>query len=128
MKNNFPLATVVLLASAPIWVVGCYTPQSYAKKAYESAVIQKTTSYKCDEGESFNVTYGFSQKGSPTYAQAYLNGKIRFMPIKLKNTDTAITTFGDDDNFRLITDSITGKNIQVQSPSNEIIYKSCIPL
>lgn len=105
--------------------------QEDAREMDAATVVRKAVNYDCGNGKRLKVTYGFNKQGLPTYAQAYLNGKTRFMPINLNYSDMVGTTFGDENNFSLSTEGITNKKyrkaIQVQSPSSEIIYKSCSP-
>lgn len=128
MKIKF-LLPVLTLTIFPTMVIAMDTPQSDARQADQDTVIKKVVNYKCSNGKKVKVTYGFNVQGLPTYAQAYLNGKNRFMPINLYRSDMTGTTFGDENNFSLSTGSITSKkyrsDILVQSPSSEILYKNC---
>lgn len=87
--------------------------------------------YRCNSGKSVKVTYGFNEQGLPTYAQAYLNGKNRYMPINLNHSDMSATDFGDENHYSLHTNTepITKKSyrpdIQIQDPASNIVYKSC---
>lgn len=109
--------------------VAAVKPQADARQMAEATVVKKVVNYNCGTGKRLKVTYGFNKQGLPTYSQAFLSGKTRFMPINLNLSDRVGTTFGDDNNFSLRTSGITSKNykadIQVQSPSSEMIYKSC---
>lgn len=131
MKIFTSLIALPLLASVSVMAVANDNPQEDARKMDESTVVRKAVNYYCGQGKRLKVTYGFNKQGLPTYAQAYLSGKNRFMPINLNLSDMVGTTFGDDNNFSLHTAGITSRkyraNIQVQSPSSEIIYKSCSP-
>lgn len=125
------LSAVVLTTalSAPL-AMAKDNPQSDAREADESTVVRKVVNYRCDLTKALKVTYGFNKQGEPTYAQAFLSGKTRFMPINLYLSDLTGTHFGDDNNFSLSTiGGITSKKyragIQVQSPASEMIYKSC---
>lgn len=129
MKKIFSLIAIPVLTSISFLAVASDRPQEDARKMDESTVVRKAVNYNCGHGQRLKVTYGFNKQGLPTYAQAYLSGKTRFMPINLNLSDMVSTTFGDDNNFSLHTAGITSKkyraDIQVQSPSSEIIYKSC---
>lgn len=129
MKKVFSAIGVALLTITSISAMATDRPQADARKMAESTVVKKVVNYNCGMGKHLNVTYGFNKQGLPTYAQAYLNGKTRFMPINLYLSDMVGTTFGDDNNFSLSTAGITSRkykaDIQVQSPASEIIYKSC---
>lgn len=41
----------------------------------------------------------------PTYAHAYLSGKMRLVPVNLNLSNSDSTTFGDDNSFSLHTAS-----------------------
>ncbi|MFW2178252.1 MULTISPECIES: spore coat protein U domain-containing protein [unclassified Moraxella] len=104
-------------------------PQEDGAKAMKSAVSKKTVNATCSNGTKVKVTYGFNRQGLPTYAQAYLNGKTRFMPVNLYRTDAVGTVFGDDNNFSLYSGVITSKNyrqaVNIQDPASEFIGKNC---
>lgn len=102
-----------------------------ARQADESAVNKREVTYQCQGKKSVKVTYGFNKQKQPTYAQATLNGKSRFMPINLAHSDSVGTRFGDDDNFSLGASAITLANYHkvgvdtIQSPASDILYKDC---
>lgn len=104
----------------------------YSELAYESTVSKKKVSYQCQSNKSVTVTYGFNDKGLPTYAMALLEGKQRFMPLNFQRSDHVDTTFGDDNSHRLGTDHMDIKNyhqksILITNQGNEIIFKNCNP-
>lgn len=106
--------------------------QSDAREAYESAVKTASVKYSCQQNRKLTVKYGFNKQGLPTYAQAKLNGKTRFMPINLNTSDASGTNFGDENNFSLYADPMEWKNhrkvgMSIQSPASEILYKMCKP-
>ncbi|MGQ8821348.1 ACP-like domain-containing protein [Bibersteinia trehalosi] len=105
-------------------------PHSDARQAHASTVKTTKVKYVCQDNKKLTVKYGFNKQNRPTYAEAKLNGKTRFMPINLHETDESGTTFGDENNFSLYGDPMTFSNhrranINIQSPSNEILYKLC---
>lgn len=102
-----------------------------ARQADDTTVTKRQVNYQCQSGKSVKVTYGFNQQNLPTYAQATLSGKSRFMPINLAYSDNVTTRFGDDNNFSLGTSALTLSNYHkvgidtIQNPASEILYKSC---
>lgn len=102
-----------------------------ARQADESTVNKRQVVYQCQGNKSVKVVYGFNKQNLPTYAQASLNGKSRFMPINLAHSDNVGTRFGDDNNFSIGASAITLSNYHkvgvdtIQDPANEILYKSC---
>ncbi len=100
--------------------------------SYDSAVKVRQVNYACQSKRQVKVTYGFDKKNLPTYAQAYLNGKTRFLPINLARSfnNDDLTVFGDAENFSLITDPLRFNNYQhlsisVQDANSEFLYKEC---
>lgn len=129
MKKMMIFTTVAIMVSSVAQAAGM---QSDARTAHESAVKSGSVKYRCQQGRNLTVKYGFNKKGQPTYAQAKLNGKTRFMPINYHTSDATSTNFGDENNFSLSADPMNWKNfrkagISIQSPSNEILYKLCEP-
>ena len=98
-------------------------------KSVNSTVITKVVNYQCQSNKKVSVTYGFDKQNKPTYAQAFLNGKTRFMPLNIKRTDQVDTVFGDENNFSLTTSHMTVDNYQlpilITDPAQEIIFKNC---
>lgn len=129
MKKIMILATAAMLASGVAQAAG---EQSDAREAHESTVKTSRVKYQCQQGKKLTVRYGFNKQGLPTYAEAKLNGKTRFMPINLNTTDATGTNFGDENNFSLYADPMTWKThrkagMSIQSPASEILYKLCEP-
>lgn len=128
MKKLMTLATALTFAGLST-VAMAGGAQSQPGEA-GSTVSSKNVSYNCG-GKRVTVKYGFNKQGLPTYAQAFLNGKTRYMPINLNYSDMSATDFGDENNFSLHTNTgpITKKNyrrgIQIQEPGSQILYKSC---
>lgn len=126
MKKLITIISAIALVSVSTFA-SAGTEQSKPGEAGRT-VMKKVVRYNCD-GKRVKVTYGFNRQGLPTYAQAFLNGKTRYMPINLNLSDNVDTVFGDDNNFSLSSSAITSRKyhspMQVQSPASEIIYKSC---
>ena len=98
--------------------------------SHDMAVKVRKVNYTCGSNEKLSVTYGFNKQFLPTYAQANLNGKDRFLPINLGRSDTVDTVFGDEENFSIMTDAMRLNNyhklsINVQNANSEIVYKGC---
>lgn len=103
---------------------------SDAATAHKDTVKTRTVAYACQGGKKVKVKYGFNKQNLPTYAEAKLNGKTRFMPINLNFSDNITTRFGDDNNFSLSADAMTYKKyragtLNILSPSSEMLYKLC---
>lgn len=124
VKILAPVALLVLSGTA------FAQTQSDPAQAYKDAVKTKTVNYTCQSGKKVSVKYGFNKQNLPTYAQARLNGKTRFMPVNLNRSDNVSSNFGDENNFSLSAGVITYKNvnksnIMIQSPASEILFKNC---
>ncbi|MDY2948113.1 DUF7606 domain-containing protein [Mannheimia varigena] len=129
MKKLMMIATAAMMVSGFAHAAG---EQSDPREAHESTVKTSTVKYSCQNGRKVTVKYGFNKQGIPTYAEAKLNGKTRFMPINLNTTDATGTNFGDENNFSLYGDPMEFDNhrkveMSIQSPSSEILYKFCKP-
>lgn len=129
MKNIITLSALAFIATNMVQAAGL---QSDAREAAESTTKTEYIKYRCQNGKHLSVKYGFNSQQQPTYAQAKLNGKSRFMPINVHTSDATGTTFGDEHNFSLYGDPITFKavktaEINIQSPAAEILYKDCKP-
>lgn len=98
----------------------------------DATIVTKSVNYQCQSHKQLSVTYGFDKQNQPTYAQAFLNGKTRFMPLNVKHSDQVSTVFGDENNFRLSTAQMTAENYQlpmlITDPAQEIIFKNCDPV
>lgn len=95
-------------------------------------VSRKAVSYSCQSGKKVKVTYGFNRQGLPTYAQAFANGKTRYMPINLSRSDNVDTVFGDENSFSLAASYMDRKNyhrrsVMITAPDGEIVFKNCSP-
>lgn len=130
--NKIILAVPALALALSTSAFATSYPHSDAATADKNTVKTRTVAYTCQAKKTVKVKYGFDKKNKPTYAQAKLNGKTRFMPINHHLTDIASTQFGDENNFSLMADAMNYKNahkasMSIQSPSSEILYKLCSP-
>lgn len=76
------------------------------------------------------MTYGFNEQYLPTFAEANLNGKKRFLPINLARSDDTMTIFGEEENFSVMTGPLRLNNYHkssanIQNAKSEILYKGC---
>ena len=99
-------------------------------ESYDSAVKHRQVNYTCQNNKKVSVTYGFNKQNLPTFAEANLNGKKRFLPINLGRSDMVDTVFGDEENFSVMTGALRLNNYHkssanIQDASSEIIYKGC---
>lgn len=99
-------------------------------EAHETATKVRQVTYQCGKGGQVKVTYGFNAEKLPTYAEAHLGGKTRFLPINLAHSDAAGTSFGDENSWRIGSAAITLGNyhksdVLIQDPNSEIAYKHC---
>lgn len=102
------------------------------QQAHATTAVTKQVTYQCAGKKPVKVTYGFNKQGIPTFAEAFLEGKKRFMPMNLAHSDFVGTRFGHDKdhNYMLNTRGITSKDykkstIMVTTPDNKIIFKNC---
>ena len=101
-----------------------------ASESYDTAVKIRQVNYSCQNNKKVSVTYGFNKQDLPTFAEANLDGKKRFLPINLGRSDTVDTVFGDEDNFSIMTGALRLNNYHtssanIQNASSEILYKGC---
>ena len=101
-----------------------------ASESYDTAVKIRQVNYSCQSNKKVSVTYGFNKQNLPTFAEANLNGKKRFLPINLGRSDDVDTVFGDEENFSIMTGALRLNNYHkssanIQDASSEIIYKGC---
>jgi len=99
-------------------------------ESYDSAVKHRQVNYTCQNNKKVSVTYGFNKQNLPTFAEANLNGKKRFLPINLGRSDMVDTVFGDEEYFSIMTGALRLNNYHkssanIQDASSEIIYKGC---
>ncbi|WP_426222446.1 DUF7606 domain-containing protein [Psychrobacter sp. DWR1-2-3] len=126
------------LSSAGILIsmLGSGSAMAYSNKvmepseSYDSAVKHRQVNYTCQNNKKVSVTYGFNKQNLPTFAEANLNGKKRFLPINLGRSDMVDTVFGDEENFSVMTGALRLNNYHkssanIQDASSEIIYKGC---
>ena len=101
-----------------------------ASESYDTAVKIRQVNYTCQSNKKVSVTYGFNKQNLPTFAEANLNGKKRFLPINLGRSDDVDTVFGDEENFSIMTGALRLNNYHkssanIQNASSEILYKGC---
>ncbi|MGP4788631.1 ACP-like domain-containing protein [Psychrobacter sp. 1Y11] len=99
-------------------------------ESYDTAIKHRQVNYTCQNNNKISVTYGFNKQYLPTFAEATLNGKTRFLPINLARTDNVSTVFGDEDNFSIMTGPLRLNNYHtssanIQNAKSEIVYKGC---
>ncbi|MFB6349756.1 adhesin [Moraxella sp. ZJ142] len=127
MKKIIPAIVLALTSTA---VFANSAPQSDAQQAYQNTVKTRTVNYSCQNDNQVEVTYGFDKHSKPTYAEAKIDGKNRFMPVNLKHSDVVSSAFGDEDNFSLMANVLTPRNVRkssinIQDPASQIIFKGC---
>ncbi|MCF7528760.1 DUF7606 domain-containing protein [Neisseria lisongii] len=98
--------------------------------AAQKTANTKSVQYSCQQGKKVKVTYAFNKQGLPTYASAYVNGKVRTMPINLNHSNSVDTIFGQEDSYMLNSNYLDSKNyrkssIMITAPDNQIVYKGC---
>lgn len=99
-------------------------------EAHATTTKVRQVTYSCTKGGKVKVNYGFNNKKLPTYAEAHLGGKTRFLPINLAHSDSAGTAFGDENSWTIGSSAITLGNyhktdVLVLDPNSEIQYKNC---
>ena len=99
-------------------------------ESYDTAVKHRQVNYTCQNNKKISVTYGFNKQNLPTFAEAHLNGKKRFLPINLGRSDDVDTVFGDEDNYSIMSSALRLGNyhkssINIQDASSKIVYKGC---
>ncbi|MDN5733573.1 MAG: adhesin [Psychrobacter sp.] len=99
-------------------------------ESYDTAIKHRQVNYSCQNNKKVSVTYGFNKEYLPTFAEATLNGKTRFLPINLGRSDNVGTVFGDEDNFSIMTGPLRLNNYHnssanIQNAKSEILYKGC---
>ncbi|MDO4251546.1 MAG: adhesin [Moraxella sp.] len=129
MKALLKVTTIILLTMSSA-AYATSQPQEDPREMLDATVKTKNVKYTCQSGKKLTVKYGFNKQNLPTYAEATLNGKKRFMPVNLYRSDNVSTIFGDENNFSVLGGVITYKNVgsssvNVQSPASEILFKSC---
>lgn len=131
MKKSLIYMTALGLAMVGMNANANLAAQEDAATVHAQTVSKKAANYTCQSGKKIKVTYGFNKQGLPTYAQANLNGKSRFMPINLNRSGDNNTVFGDENNFSLTAHTELNSrnyrktNFMIFSPSSEILYKDC---
>lgn len=121
---------------APLFACGVFFSGSAFAETMEpseadrNATKVRQVTYNCSKGGRVKVTYGFNAQKLPTYAEASLGGKTRFLPINLAHSDIAGTSFGDENSWKIGSHAITLGNyhksdVLIQSPNSEITHKHC---
>lgn len=105
-------------------------PQEDAASVLSDTVGKKSVRYTCQGGKKVRVVYGFNKQGLPTFAEAKIGGKTRFMPINLAHSDNVGTRFGDENNFSMAGGAVTSqsyrnKDMMITAPDGEIVYQNC---
>lgn len=129
MKKFVKIATLALLAVGTSAYATENTHED-ARAMHEATVKTQTVKYSCQSGKKVTVKYGFNKQNMPTYAEATLNGKVRFMPVNLHTSDATASDFGDENNFSLSADAFNYKTVHkayvnIQDPASEILFKGC---
>lgn len=129
MKKFVQIAALSLLAMSASAYANDNAHEDAATMAAQTVKTQ-TVKYACQSGKKVTVKYGFNKQNLPTYAEAHLNGKTRFMPVNLNLSDAAGTHFGDDNNFSLAGDAFDYKTVRksyvnIQDPASNILFKGC---
>ncbi len=126
------LATLALLTTALISNSAfAYTDEVMdPRESYESAVTVKIARYTCLNDRKVVVKYGFNKEHQPTYSYVYLSGKLRFLPINLAKSNNMDTVFGDEQNFRVMSNAFNVYNYQkssinIQDVNSKILFKNC---
>lgn len=132
MKKIIRTLLPVLALTAAVGAQAANAEQSDPREMVESTVKVRQVNYVCQQGKRLTVKYGFNKQNYPTYAEAFISGKSRLMPINLHHSDNFSTHFGDENNFSLMSHALTLNNyhkpdidVQVQAPGSEITHKNC---
>ena len=72
-----------------------------AHQAAQAANKVRQVTYSCTTGGTVQVNYGFNNQELPTYAEANLGGKTRFLPINLVESIGELMIFGDDNDWQI---------------------------
>ncbi|MFA9486825.1 adhesin [Moraxella haemolytica] len=101
-----------------------------ARQADATATKVRQVTYQCNAGGRVTVNFGFNKHNLPTFAEARLGGKTRFLPINLSASDNVDTNFGDENSWNISTDALTLNNyhkssLMVQDSDSSIAYKNC---
>lgn len=133
MKAFNGIASVALILTALTGVAHAQQTMD-ARQASDTATKIRQVTYQCQSGKKLNVRYGFNKQQLPTFAQATVNGKTRFMPINLALSDNTGTTFGDENNYSLAAGYMTLNNynkisiVGINAPDGEFSHKGCKPV
>lgn len=95
---------------APVLALGLsFTTIANALDAHRAIQLTnkvRQVTYSCPTGsfptgDTVQVNYGFNDQGLPTYAEANLGGKTRFLPINLVESAGNFMHFGDDKDWQI---------------------------
>lgn len=122
-------ATIALVAVSG----AAHANETNAHEAHATTTKVRQVSYQCQSGKKLTIRYGFNRQNLPTYAQANIDGKSRFMPINLARSDSMDTVFGDENSYSLMTETMTLRNYHklhlsgVTNAAAEFTHKGCKP-
>lgn len=125
------LKFIAPLALALVTTVSHASDTLDSGQAVKDATKVRQVTYTCATGGKVTVKYGFNRQEQPTYAEAFVGGKNRFMPINLARSDVAGTFFGDEGSYTLGVDTLTLNNYHkvslasIQDPASDITHKNC---
>ncbi|MDO4222932.1 MAG: adhesin [Acinetobacter sp.] len=134
MKTLAKTVTTAMFAMGLMAAAGVAQAETQVKDPQKAAAETKkvrSVNYTCDQGKKVKVRYGFDKQGNPTYAEFKSDGKKRFMPLNLKHSNAASTTFGDENSFNMgLSKPISAKsyksaNALILDPASQIQYKNC---
>lgn len=104
---------------APVLALGLsFTTIANALDAHRAIQLTNTVrqvTYSCPTGDTVQVNYGFNDQGLPTYAEANLGGKTRFLPINLVESVGEFMHFGDDNDWQ-----IAGRYLQLDNDHHSL--------
>lgn len=128
LKILAPVALALTALTAPIAHANDTMDE---QQAVSTTTKVRQVNYACTSGGQVSVKYGFNRQNLPTYAQAYVGGKIRFMPINLAKSDSVGTSFGAENGYMLGTEALTLHNyhtagmVGIQNHASEFTHKDC---
>lgn len=113
-----------------IAVAALFAAGTAAAETGNPTVAKKTVSYKCQQGKTLSITYGFNKQGLPNYALARIDGRTRTMDINLDRSDNVDTFFIDEGGYTLGTNYMDSKNfrkqpVMITGPDDRVLFKNC---
>ncbi len=135
-SKNFKKSSILVTApDNKILFKNCMAKKTKVSKTKKAKQKSFNTSvgkvrYTCQSGKSLQVHYSFNSVGLPTSAQAFINGRTRYMPINLARSNNVDTIFGKEGQYVLASGYLDSKNFRksqmlLTSPNNEILFKNC---